>query len=62
MLLTSDRVAEKLLAFGPLGYFFALILGRDGHLSRIPLLVGGTVGTLGRALKLAQHRMKKEAL
>jgi hypothetical protein len=64
--LTLNRVADKLLAFGPLGFWVALILGHGGHLSSIPLTIGGVVGSLGvllkLILKLTHYRTKQEAL
>lgn len=66
MPLASNRLADKLLAFGPLGFLFALMLGHNGHLSQIPLAIGGVVGSFGLVLKLmfkvAHDRTKGEAL
>ncbi|NYF80214.1 hypothetical protein HDF17_002534 [Granulicella arctica] len=56
---TRNRGAEKLMAFGPLGFLFALILGHDGHLSKTPLAIGAGLGLLGLVFKLA-HRTTKE--
>jgi hypothetical protein len=50
------------MAFGPLGCLFALMLGHDGHLSKISLAIGGGLGLLGLVFKLAHRRTKEEAL
>ena len=50
------------MAFGPLGFLFALMLEHDGHISRIPLAIGGGLGLLGLVFKLAHRRTKEEAL
>lgn len=51
---TPNRGPEKLTAFGPIGYFFALILGHNGQLSMIPLALGGGLGLLGLMFKFAR--------
>jgi hypothetical protein len=59
---TRNRGAERLIGFGPLGYLFALMLEHDGHLSKIPLAIGGGLGLIGLMFKLAHHRTQEEAL
>jgi hypothetical protein len=49
------------MGFGSIGYFFALILGHNGHLSRIPLAIGTALGLIGLAFKIANRRKKEEA-
>lgn len=61
-LATRNRGAEKLIAFGPLGTFFALMLGHNGHLARIPLAIGGGLGLIGLAFKFSHRYAKEEAL
>jgi hypothetical protein len=53
-LATRNIGAERLLAFGPIGCFFALILGHNGHLANIPLAIGGGLGLIGLMFKLAR--------
>ena len=50
------------MAFAPIGWFAALILGHDGHLSKIPLAIGCGLGLIGLMFNLAHRRMKEEAL
>jgi hypothetical protein len=50
------------MAFAPIGWFAALILGHDGHLSKIPLAIGCGLGFIGLVFKFAHSRMKEEAL
>ena len=50
------------MGFGSIGFFFALILGHGGHLSKIPLAIGSGLGLIGLAFKLAHRRTKVEAL
>ena len=59
---TRNRGTERLMAFGPLGFLFAVMLSHDGHPSRIPLAIGGGLGLLGLVFKLAHRRTKGEAL
>jgi hypothetical protein len=50
------------MGFGPLGFFFALILGHNGQLARTPLTVGGVLGVIGLAFKIAHHKTNKETI
>jgi hypothetical protein len=49
------------MAGGPIGYFFALILGHDGQLSKFPLAIGCGLGLIGLVFKFAHSRTKEEA-
>jgi hypothetical protein len=49
------------MGFGSLGFFFALILGHNGHLATIPLAIGTGLWLIGLAFKIANRRKKEEA-
>jgi hypothetical protein len=57
---TPNRGPERLVAFGPIGFLFALILGHSGHLSMVPLALGAGLGSLGLLLKFICREMTEE--
>jgi hypothetical protein len=59
---TPNRGPERLVAFGPIGCFFAVMLGHNGHLSMIPLALGAGLGFLGLMLKFVRREMTEEEL
>jgi hypothetical protein len=61
-LATRNTGAERLIGLGSFGFLFALMLGHNGHLSKIPLAIGGGLGLLGLAFKFAHRNTKEEAL
>jgi hypothetical protein len=59
---TPNRGPERLIAFAPLGWFFALILGHNGRLAMLPLAIGGGLGFLGLMLKFIRREMTEGEL
>jgi hypothetical protein len=59
---TRNVGAERLIGFGSLGNWFALILGHNGKLSTIPLAIGTGLSLIGFGFKIANRRKKEGAL
>lgn len=54
-----DGVSRKLMAFGPMGFFFALMMGKNGHLAQLPLAIGAFGGLLGFALQIVSRKLQE---